>query len=147
MSFSYSYAKYSVNTILSHSPYPCLIRVISISFSDVEILEPPLRLTFFSCIYTDFQRFLRIQEVVYLGGWKRVRYPSTEDWITISIKKDLKVIFSGSGGKESACNVGGLGSFPGLGRSPAEENGYPLHYSGLENSMDYSMGLQRVGHN
>ena len=28
----------------------------------------------------------------------------------ISIKKDLKVIFSGLGGKESACSVGGLGS-------------------------------------
>ena len=35
---------------------------------------------------------------------------------------------------------------PGLGRSPAEGNGYPLQYSGLENSMDYSMGSQRVGH-
>ena len=27
---------------------------------------------------------------------------------------------------------------PGLGRSPGEGNGYPLQYSGLENSMDYS---------
>ena len=27
--------------------------------------------------------------------------------------------------------------FPGLGRSPGEENGYPLQYSGLENSTDY----------
>ena len=42
----------------------------------------------------------------------------------------------GSAGKESACNVGGLGSIPGLGRSPGEGNGYPLQYSGLENSMD-----------
>ena len=42
----------------------------------------------------------------------------------------------GSAGKESACNAGDLGSVPGLGRSPGEENGYPLQYSGLENSMD-----------
>ena len=28
--------------------------------------------------------------------------------------------------------------FPGLGRYPAEGKGYPLQYSGLENSMDYS---------
>ena len=42
----------------------------------------------------------------------------------------------GSSGKESACNVGDLGSIPGLGRSPGEGNGYPLQYSGLENSMD-----------
>ena len=33
-------------------------------------------------------------------------------------------------------NVGDLGLVPGLGRSPWEEKGYPLQYSGLENSMD-----------
>ena len=43
----------------------------------------------------------------------------------------------GSAGKESACNAGDLDSIPGLGRSPGEETGYPLQYSGLENSMDY----------
>ena len=42
----------------------------------------------------------------------------------------------GSAAKESACNVGDLGSVPGLGRSPGEEKGYPPQYSGLENSMD-----------
>ena len=43
---------------------------------------------------------------------------------------------SGSNGKESACDAGDLGSIPGLGRSPGEQNGYPLQYSGLQNSMD-----------
>ena len=42
----------------------------------------------------------------------------------------------GSDGKESACNAGDLGSIPGLGRSPGERKGYPVQYSGLENSMD-----------
>ena len=42
----------------------------------------------------------------------------------------------GSAGKESTCNVGNLGSIPGLGRSPEEGNSYPFQYSGLENSMD-----------
>ena len=37
-------------------------------------------------------------------------------------------------GKESTCNVGDLGLIPGLGRSPGEGKGYPLQYSGLENS-------------
>ena len=32
--------------------------------------------------------------------------------------------------------MGDLGSVPGLGRSPEEGSGYPLQYSGLENSMD-----------
>ena len=41
-------------------------------------------------------------------------------------------------GKESACNAGDLGSIPGLGRYPGEAKGYPLQYSGLENSMEYS---------
>ena len=41
----------------------------------------------------------------------------------------------GSAGKESACSAGDLGSIPGLGRSPGEGKGYPLHCSGLENSM------------
>ena len=42
----------------------------------------------------------------------------------------------GSEVKESACNVGDLGSIPGLGRSPGEGNGNPLQYSYLENPMD-----------
>ena len=42
----------------------------------------------------------------------------------------------GSDGKESACNAGDLGSIPGLGRSPAEGNAYPLQYSCLENSTN-----------
>ena len=42
----------------------------------------------------------------------------------------------GSDGKESACNVRDLGSIPGLRRSPGEGKGYPLQYSGLDNSMD-----------
>ena len=32
--------------------------------------------------------------------------------------------------------MGDLGSTPGLGRSPGEGKGYPLQYSGLENSMN-----------
>ena len=35
----------------------------------------------------------------------------------------------GSAGKESTCNVGDLGSIPGLERSPGEGKGYPLQYS------------------
>ena len=42
----------------------------------------------------------------------------------------------GSADNESACNAGDLGSIPRLGRSLGEGNGYPLQFSGLENSMD-----------
>ena len=39
----------------------------------------------------------------------------------------------GSDGKQSACNVGDLGSIPGLGRSPGGGHGDSLQYSCLEN--------------
>ena len=42
----------------------------------------------------------------------------------------------GSAGKESVCNMGDLGWISGLGRYPEEGKGYPLQYSGLENSME-----------
>ena len=48
----------------------------------------------------------------------------------------------GSAGKESACNAGDLGLIPGLGTSLGEEKGSPLHYSGLENSMDCILSAQ-----
>ena len=53
-----------------------------------------------------------------------------------SIGKPLLLLFSGSVGRESICNVGDPGSIPGSGRSIGEGKGYPLQYSGLENSMD-----------
>ena len=49
----------------------------------------------------------------------------------------IAIILGGSDGKESASSEGDLGSIPGLGRSPGEGEGYPLQYSGLENSMDW----------
>ena len=56
--------------------------------------------------------------------WRRDRLP-TPGFLGFSC---------GSAGKESACNTGDLGSIPGLGRSPGQ--GYPLQYSGLENTVD-----------
>ena len=54
-----------------------------------------------------------------------------------SLTQDLRKGFPcGSDGKESACDAGNQGSVPGLGRSPREGKGYPLQYSGLENSKD-----------
>ena len=54
----------------------------------------------------------------------------------IIVKKGINSA-CGLAGKKSACNVGDLSYNPGLGRSPGEGKGYPLQYSGLENSMDY----------
>ena len=46
------------------------------------------------------------------------------------------VAIFGSAGKESACNVGDLGSIPGLGKYPEKGKATPLQYCVLENSMD-----------
>ena len=62
--------------------------------------------------------------------------PSQASQLLIILLKRLEGFPGGSAGKESTCNEGGLGLIPGLGRSPGEGKGYPLQYSGLENSMD-----------
>ena len=54
-----------------------------------------------------------------------------------SERGEVRVWFSNSAGKESACNAGALSSIPGLGRYPGGGKGYPLQYSGLENYMDF----------
>ena len=45
----------------------------------------------------------------------------------------------GLAGTKSACNMGDLGSIPGLERSPGRGKSYPLQYSGLEKSMDHTV--------
>ena len=55
----------------------------------------------------------------------------------VPVFPNLQLFPDCSVGKESACNVRDLGSTPGSGRSPGEGKGYPIQYSGLENSMDY----------
>ena len=54
--------------------------------------------------------------------------------------------------KNLPANAGDVGSVPGSGRSPGEENGNPLQYSCLGNPMDRGAwqatvhGIARVGH-
>ena len=76
-------------------------------------------------------------------GLQRVRHDS---WKNLNVhqqkmdKLDVVHVYKGfpggSDSKPSACSVGDVGSIPGLGRSPGEENGNPLQSSCLENPMD-----------
>ena len=69
--------------------------------------------------------------------WRRDRLPTSV----------LLGFPGGSAGKETASNTGDLGSIPGFGRSPGEEKGYPLQYSGWRIPWAvYCMGSQGVGH-
>ena len=59
------------------------------------------------------------------------------NWLShLSITFRLEYSVFGADIKESACNAGDPGSIPGPWRSPGEDNGNPLQYSCLENSMD-----------
>ena len=59
------------------------------------------------------------------GYWVNNHWPST-----------IRGFLGGSDGKEPVCNVGDLGSIPGLGRFPGGGHGNPLQESCLENPMD-----------
>ena len=70
-----------------------------------------------------------------------MRVPWTARSSNQSILKEISPEYSlgfpdSSVDKEPACNAGDSGSIPELGRSAGEGIGYPLQYSGLENSMD-----------
>ena len=75
-------------------------------------------------------------------NYLQCRRPRFDSWVRkIRWRRDrlptpVSLGFScGSAGKAPACSAGDLGSIPGLGRPPGGGEGYPLQYSGLENSM------------
>ena len=59
-----------------------------------------------------------------------------ENWDGLGSQPWIRAFPGSSVSKESVCNVGYLGSIPGLERAPGEGNGNLLQYSCLENPMD-----------
>ena len=96
----------------------CLIHLLNLHFliSKISFLE--IKITFLEILFDSFPIFL-----FFLGNLIAASYA------TLGLP-------GGSDGKESACNVGDLGSIPGLGRSPGGGHGNPLQNSCLENPMD-----------
>ena len=76
-----------------------------------------------------------LRERLFGGEWIHVYVWPSPFAVQLKLSQHCNQLTS-SAGKESACNAGDPGSIPGLGRSPGEGSGYPLQYSGLENSMD-----------
>ena len=70
---------------------------------------------------------------IWLSNWTELRIHWRRDRLPTSVFLDFPC---GSAGKESACNVGNMGSIPGLERSPGEGKYYPIQYSDLENFTD-----------
>ena len=65
------------------------------------------------------------------------KVPNSCNNITTVLKcTEYRGFARGSVGKGSACNAGGMGLFPGSGRSPGEGNGYPFQYSSPGNPTD-----------
>ena len=80
-----------------------------------------------------FKNFLQFVVIHTVKGFSIVNEAEELFWNSLAFSMGLP---GSSDGKESTCNAGDLGSLPGLGISPGEGKGYPLQYSGLENSMD-----------
>ena len=110
---------------LSHKGSPRILEWVAYPFSSGSSL--PRNQTGVSCTAGGF-----------FTSWATRETPL---WVSLPFPADSSV------GKESACNAGDQGLIPGLGRSAGEGIGYPLQYSGLENSMDcIDHGVAKVGH-
>ena len=94
----------------------------------------PLQYSWASLVAQLVKNLPAMQEsLVWPLGWE---YPLEKGWLLTPVFLGFPC---GSTGKESACNVGDLDWIPGLGRTPGEGKGYPLQYSGLENSINYTV--------
>ena len=73
-----------------------------------------------------------------MRNWRKEEERNLSWNIAAKMGKVIRIMSfpGGSEVKASACNVGDLGSIPGLARSPGEGNGNPLQYSCLEDPMD-----------
>ena len=143
--------------------YSCKIGGFSCLFgcSSITVFQPPVCVSSITWPW-DLQPFSRVCEFwrsetlpphcgvpqwilnIYIW-WINSTDGAMNKWLTdrlwiICIQLVLNLGFPcGSAGKESTFNEGDLGSIPGLGRYPGEGKGYPLQYSGLKNSMDYTV--------
>ena len=103
----------------------------SLSFTKSQSL---LKLMFIELVVTSNHLILCCPPLLLLPIFPRIRVFSNE--LAYQVHKILEGFPESSVGKESTCNAGDSGSIPGLGRLTGEGKGYPLQYSGLENSMD-----------
>ena len=128
------------STVLNNSDTPMKEKRKTL-YIDVRLLLFFLLLLRLLCIIFLYISYLKVTHLV--KNLPAMQETSFDSWVgKIRGRRDRQPtpIFLGfpcdSAGKESPWNEGDLGSIPGLGRSSGEGQGYPLQYSGLENSMD-----------
>ena len=83
-----------------------------------------------------WQKGLGLQVLKRWLGCRSSLQSSVRQTLTLSAEGLLPGFPHSSAGKESASNVGDLGSILGLRRPPGEGKDYPLWYSGLDSSLD-----------
>ena len=86
---------------------------------------------------------LQTQKCMQNTHWEQTGVPDQRER-NIQIHAKLTGFPDSSVGKDSTCNAGDPFLIPGLGRSAGEGIGYPLQYSGLENSMDCPWGHKEL---
>ena len=87
-------------------------------------------------VVTEFNILCRSDEQCLWFSWMQHAFECGLLSLFHSLSLPFRGFPGGSSGKELACNVGDLCLIPELERSPGEGKGYPLQYSGLENSMN-----------
>ena len=117
----------------------CRMKCLQIAETVIFTLKGVLHILFHRMTCIQFGQMWQMIHLNLMQNYPVAIYNSTDFilLVTLYYLYDLSYSFPcGPAGKESACNVGVLGLIPGLGRSSGEGKGYPLQYSGLENSMD-----------
>ena len=99
-----------------------------------ELRSLPKRMGIMQALPFCLKRFCRF--TVFISPHTLHPLDKPAQFLSYFLKMFVLFIYLAALGLDSACNAGDLGSIPGLGRSPGEGKGYPLQYSGLENSMD-----------
>ena len=117
------------------------------SLQEVQKLFKPWRC---NQLRSSHEKILRSKSLQWINCKKKKRDGEGEKALKMEFKKHNHCVWillgswfklflgfpCGSAGKEFTRNAGDLGSIPGVERSSGEGTGYPLQYSGLENSMD-----------
>ena len=115
-------------------PIPSYIILLTLKFSNIFAYNIP------NIILRHYGLLTYTQENNYFFFTSLINSKIYYFWWYFKIKLTLLFFFLLPGyssvGRESAWNSGDLGLIPGLARSSGEENGNPLQYSCLENSMD-----------
>ena len=119
-------------------------RIAGRFFSSLATREALINITVVQSVRSQYTCFIKILE-----HWRETSFVWANDG-RVQLENDIWAnclewgFPGGSDSGESAHNVGDLGLIPWSGISLGEENGYPLRYSCLENSMDKGAWLAIV---